>query len=162
MKAMIPGAIIRKSVLTAVGTSLKKALPNNENQSSSNMLLRIMNRPIKGLNQNMVAMGLFMPICSLCKSICVNAHRRPPIAEAVRTWMAPVRTNCVSAATIMMTPTVMSVMMPISDHRIFSNLNIKAKRSTKARLDDLHIAVEQASAKRLPFFGRHTHYRKSG
>lgn len=73
----------------------------------------------------------------------VKDHRRPDSAEAVKTRINPIRTNVVSDsdATIMITPIVIVVIMLTSTQVGFSRRNINANISTKARVEDLHIAV---------------------
>jgi len=75
------------------------------------------------------------------RSICVRDHRNPEEKEAVINKENPKRLNAVSPATIITTPTVITAMMANSFQDGFSNLNIKANKSTKPSTEDLHIAV---------------------
>lgn len=87
-----------------------------------------------------VANGLFKPIASLSSSFWVKAQRRPPMAEALKTWIIPTSENWVSPETIMMTPAVMMAMMVTSFKVGLSSLKRNAKSRTKPSEDDLHIA----------------------
>ena len=75
------------------------------------------------------------------RRICVRAQRKPEkkAEEMMRT--KPRAWKAVSPATIMMTPTVMVAMMSMSLTEGVSRRKRKAKRRTKARAEDLHIAV---------------------
>lgn len=70
----------------------------------------------------------------------MRAQRKPDekAEEIMRT--KPSTLNAVSPATIMMTPTVMAAIMRISLREGVSRRKRKAKRRTKAREDDLHMA----------------------
>lgn len=72
--------------------------------------------------------------------ICVSDQRSPERAEASITRKKPIGTNFASPATIITTPTVMTVMIPTSFQVIFSSRKMKAKIKTKANADDLHMA----------------------
>lgn len=75
----------------------------------------------------------------------MRAQRKPDekAEEMIRT--KPSVLKAVSPATIMMTPTVMVAMMRISLREGVSRRKRKAKRSTKAREEDLHMAKKNHS-----------------
>ena len=77
--------------------------------------------------------------------ICVSAQRKPEKKAEEMMRKKPRAWKAVSPATIMMTPIVMVAMMRISLTEGVSRRNRKAKRSTKAKAEDLHIAVEMVS-----------------
>lgn len=79
------------------------------------------------------------------RRIWVSDQRKPEDAAADMTRTKPRASKEVSPATIMITPTVMVVMMAASFQEGFSRRNRKAKRSTKPRTEDLHIAVVAVS-----------------
>ena len=72
--------------------------------------------------------------------ICVSDHRSPDRAEDMITRIKPIGTNVASPATIITTPTVITVMTPTNCHVTFSRRNIKANIKTNAKAEDLHIA----------------------
>lgn len=76
------------------------------------------------------------------RRICVNPHRKPEknAAEMMRT--NPRGLKSTSPATIMMTPTVIVAIIATSFQEGTSSRKRNAKRRTKARAEDLHIAVE--------------------
>lgn len=53
----------------------------------------------------------------------------------------PTKWNCVSEETIIITPAVMTEMMPMRGSVGFSSRKMKAQMRTKPRTDDLHMAV---------------------
>ena len=72
--------------------------------------------------------------------ICVRAQRKPEKKAERMMRMKPRRLKAVSPATIMMTPRVMVAMMRMRRTEGLSRRKRKAKRRTKARAEDLHIA----------------------
>jgi hypothetical protein len=72
--------------------------------------------------------------------ICVSAHLNPEKNAEDIMRMKPRALKAVSPATIIMTPMVIVRMMRQSFMEGVSRWNMKAKRSTKARAEDLHIA----------------------
>jgi len=142
MKASTPGKTMAHTVWIVAlsvpqNSSWEKTLP----QPSNTRLHVASVTPMIGASQNRVAIGLFMPIDSLWSKSCVSDHRRPPSADAVRTWTMPTASNCVSVETMRTTPDVMMRMMPTSRHDGTSRRNRKAKMRTKASDDDLHMAA---------------------
>lgn len=110
-----------------------------------------------GASQKIVAQGLSRPIgssssflsslfvapcppCAPVSRICVRAHLNPPHALAINTNNIPPKANWVSVATMSTTPPVMSRMTDIRRVEKCSSLKMKAKKRTKTRDDDLHIA----------------------
>lgn len=79
------------------------------------------------------------------RSNCVRDHRKPDNADAKITSIKPIATNCASLATIITTPIVMTEMTETSFQVTFSNRNKKAKTSTNANEDDLHMALETSA-----------------
>ena len=76
------------------------------------------------------------------RSICVRAQRKPEKNADEMTRIKPKALNAVSPATIMITPAVMVAMIKINLREGVSRWKRKAKRRTKAREDDLHIACD--------------------
>lgn len=72
----------------------------------------------------------------------MRAQRKPDEKAEEMIKTNPSALNSVSPATIMMTPTVMAAMIRISLREGVSRRKRKAKRSTKAREEDLHMADE--------------------
>ena len=118
--------------------SSKPALIKAGLSTGSAMTKRVTN--IIGVKKNRDAKGLDVA-GFLRRRIWTSDHRRPEKNEAVMSKMKPMGTNAVSPATIMMTPTVMSVMIPNIVQEAFSSRKRIAKPSTKPRVEDLHIAV---------------------
>lgn len=140
-KASMPGSMMDMHVLSVSpsdpqNSSCEKTFP----QPSKMRLHNPRVAPMIGASQNKVAIGLPMPIDSLWRSIWVSDQRKPPRAEAERTWIMPTKSNWVSVETIRMTPAVMMRMMPASRQEGLSRRNRKAKRRTNAREEDLHMA----------------------
>ena len=75
------------------------------------------------------------------RRIWVSDHLNPAAMEDDMMRTKPRTLKAVSPATIMTTPTVMVRMMTPSFHEGFSSLKRNAKRRTKPRTEDLHIAV---------------------
>jgi hypothetical protein len=75
------------------------------------------------------------------RRIWVSDQRNPDDAEADMTRMNPRASKAVSPATIMIMPTVIVVIMAASFQEGFSRRKRKAKRRTKPRTEDLHIAI---------------------
>lgn len=75
--------------------------------------------------------------------ICVSAHLKPEKKAAEMTRMKPKGEKSTSPDTIMTTPNVMVAMMRMSFQEGISRRKRKAKRRTKAREEDLHIAGEK-------------------
>lgn len=74
------------------------------------------------------------------RRICVRPQRKPEKKAALMTRMKPRTEKSTSPATIMITPTVIVNMMATRRQEGTSRRKRKAKRRTKARDDDLHIA----------------------
>ena len=115
-----------------------KPLARDTNPSTGTaIIVRVKN--IIGARKKILLKGLL--VAGFRRSrICVRAQRKPDekAEEMIRT--KPSVLKAVSPATIMMTPTVMVAMMRISLREGVSRRKRKAKRSTKAREEDLHIA----------------------
>lgn len=75
------------------------------------------------------------------RRIWVNDQRKPDDAAADITSTKPRASKEVSPATIMITPAVIVVIMAASFQEGFSSRKRKAKRRTKPRTEDLHIAI---------------------
>ena len=73
-------------------------------------------------------------------SICVNDHRNPAARADDMTRMKPMGSKSDSPNTIIVTPTVMTAITPVSFHDGFSRRKRNAKMRTKPREEDLHIA----------------------
>jgi hypothetical protein len=71
--------------------------------------------------------------------ICVRAHRNPEKKAEEMIRANPVALNAVSPATIIRTPRVIAAIIRTSLTDGVSKRNRNAKRSTKARAEDLHI-----------------------
>lgn len=78
----------------------------------------------------------------LRRSICVKAQRKPEKKADKMMSMNPRALKSVSPATIIITPTVIVAIMRISFKEGVSRWNTKAKRRTKAKAEDLHIAID--------------------
>jgi hypothetical protein len=74
------------------------------------------------------------------RRIWVSAQRKPEKKAAEMTRMKPRGEKSTSPKTIMTTPTVIVAMMAMSFREGVSRRKRKAKRRTKARAEDLHIA----------------------
>lgn len=74
-------------------------------------------------------------------SICVNDHRNPADKADDITRMKPRMSNSDSPKTIIVTPTVMTVITPVSFHDGFSRRKRNANIRTKPNEEDLHIAA---------------------
>lgn len=95
-----------------------------------------------GARKNMLLNGLL--VAGFRKSrICVSAQRKPEENADEIIKAKPSALNLVSPATIMMTPTVMAAMIRISLMDGVSRRKRKAKKRTKAREEDLHIAIKR-------------------
>lgn len=103
--------------------------------------IAIIKRAMKmtGARKRIVENGFEVAGCRR-RRICVNDHLKPDEQEDVMTRMNPRALNAVSPATIMITPTVMVPMTPTSLQDGCSRRKRKAKRRTKPRAEDLHIA----------------------
>src|SRR5271170_1460224 len=73
------------------------------------------------------------------RRICVTAQRKPEKKAELRTRTKPTRLKATSPATIIITPAIMVAMMRMRRQEGASRRKRKAKRSTKARDEDLHI-----------------------
>lgn len=76
------------------------------------------------------------------RRICVKAHRKPEKKAADMTRMKPRMEKATSPNTIIITPRVMVEIMATSRQEGDSRRKANAKRRTKAREEDLHIARE--------------------
>lgn len=76
--------------------------------------------------------------------ICVRPQRKPLKRAAEMTRMKPRMENETSPATIMSTPIVMVAIMATRRQEGVSRRKRKANMRTKAREEDLHIAVNEA------------------
>ena len=74
--------------------------------------------------------------------ICVSAQRNPEKNAAEMTKMNPRMEKATSPKTIIITPRVMVEMIATRRQEGDSRRKANAKRRTKAREDDLHIAVD--------------------
>lgn len=74
------------------------------------------------------------------RRIWVRAQRKPEKKAAEMTRMNPKAENSISPKTIITTPAVIVAMMATSRRDGDSRRKRKAKRRTKAREEDLHIA----------------------
>lgn len=95
---------------------------------------------IIGAKKKMLLNGLLVAGFRSSK-IWVNAQRKPLKKAAEMTRMKPRGEKSTSPLTIMMTPKVIVAMMRTSFKEGDSRRKRKAKRSTKAREEDLHIAT---------------------
>jgi len=139
--AKAPGAIINPTVFILVPAPSKNE-DLNTSPNPSTIAHRIASATaIIGVNQNTVAAGLSIPISFLLKRICVRAQRKPPNALALRTRSIPPRANWVSDATMSMTPDVMMKMTLMRRQLKRSSRKANAKRRTKMRAEDLHMAI---------------------
>lgn len=139
-KAMIPGHSRKKRVLRVLPGVAKNWFAKILLQPSMKSVVTSNETPIIGASQKSVAAGLCMPMFLLRISSCVRLHRRPPRALAEVTSRKPLRTKWVSVATMRSTPAQMRNITPMSRHENFSSRRRNAKRRTKTRDDDLHIA----------------------
>ena len=74
------------------------------------------------------------------RRICVRAHLKPEKKAAEMTRMKPRGLKSTSPETIITTPNIIVAMMRMSFQEGVSRRKRKAKRRTKAREEDLHIA----------------------
>ena len=74
------------------------------------------------------------------KRSCVKPHRKPEKKAAEMTRMKPSSLNSTSPDTMRMTPNVIVAMMATNRHVGGSRRKRKAKSSTNASEDDLHMA----------------------
>ena len=134
----------RETIVVSVSVKpLKNRLRNNVVQLSTTRLTIASDTPITGDSQKIVAAGLSSPIFLFLRRTCVRLQRKPPDALAERTRMRPERTKWVSVATIRRTPIKMRKMTPTRRYENFSRRKRKAKRRTKIREEDLHMAVRK-------------------
>jgi hypothetical protein len=110
-------------------------------------------RNITGVRKKMLLKGLLVAGLRR-RRICVRDQRKPEQKEAVMTRMKPRALKAVSPATIIITPTDMRVMIPRRRQEGFSRRKMKAKRSTKASTEDLHIVKKVRLMKRREKFPR--------
>jgi hypothetical protein len=142
-----PGKIIAIIVCSVVPRLPKNCSCPKTFPHPSKMMLHVARvTPIIGASQNSVAIGLPIPMLSLSSNIWVR-DLKPPSAEAVRTSTMPTRWNWVSVETMRMTPEVMIRMIPARRQEGTSRWKRKAKRRTKAREEDLHMAVHREKSR---------------
>ena len=99
-----------------------------------------MARKVTGVRKKMLAMGL--EVAGLRRRrIWVSAQRKPEKKEDSMMSAKPSALKAVSPATIMITPPVMQRIIRMSFSEAVSSRKMKAHSRTKARAEDLHIAV---------------------
>jgi hypothetical protein len=138
-KANIPGKRRRRSPEKEPFLAVRAPIPAMilaGPSTGSAMMVRDTN--MIGVRKNMVANGLEVAGWRR-RRIWVKAQRKPEkkAEEMIRT--KPRASKAVSPATIMITPAVMVAIMRMSFHDGASSRKTKAKRSTKAKAEDLHI-----------------------
>ena len=107
---------------------------------SMGMARRNMARKVTGVRKKRVEKGL--EVAGLRRRrIWVRAQRKPEKKAERMIRMKPRRLKKVSPATIITTPAVMVRIIRISLREGVSSLKMKAQRRTKARAEDLHIAM---------------------
>lgn len=100
---------------------------------------------MSGASQKMVANGLLRPIDFLCMTCSVRAHRRPARPDAEKTMMIPGTETEVVLKTMRNTPNEMRDMTETSRIENFSRWKRKAKKRTKMRVEDLHMAAAKVN-----------------
>jgi hypothetical protein len=112
---------------------------HNAGKPSTGMAIRNRDRNMMGARKKIEEKGL--DVAGLRRRrICVRAQRKPEKKAAEMTRVKPRMENFTSPATIIITPAVMVAMMAIRRMEGVSRRKQKAKRRTKAREEDLHIA----------------------
>ena len=149
-KAKVPGKIKMRIPMKSPLASTRDFRPAPRGTKPSTgmaMMARLTN--MTGARKKMLLKGLL--VAGLRRSsIWVRAQRKPEKKAAAMTRAKPITSKATSPATIIMTPTVMVAIMRMSLTDGDSRRNRKAKQSTKASEEDLHIAAKPQISKLLP------------
>ena len=146
-KANPPGKMITPTVITA-RVPAKCSFRKTASHPSSVILTTASVTAMSGASQKMVANGLLRPIDFLCITCSVRAHRRPARPDAEKTIMMPGTETEVVLKTMRKTPNEMSEMTEMSRKEYFSRWKRKAKKRTKIRVEDLHMAAAMVNPAR--------------
>jgi hypothetical protein len=138
-KAIAPGNKMTSTVNIAEPL-WKCPLPKTLFHPSTPRLTGMRIAAIRGASQKIVAKGLERPMLFFFMRVSVIAQRRPESADAEKTMMMPGMLTEVVSKTMRKTPAEMRVMTPTRWRENRSSRNRKAKRRTKIRAEDLHIA----------------------
>ena len=140
-KAIIPGNSMSRMPTPVPFAAASREKPDPKGpKPSTGMARRNMARKVTGVRKKRVEKGL--EVAGLRRRrIWVSAQRKPEKKAERMIRMKPSRLKKVSPATIMTTPAVMVRIMRISFRDGVSRRKIKAHRRTKARAEDLHIAM---------------------
>src|ERR1700742_840803 len=109
---------------------------------STGMAINTSDAKMTGARHMIVENGLDVAGCRRSK-IWVRDHLKPEEHDANMTSTNPSVLKAVSLATIMITPMVMVLMMATNLHEGCSSRKRNAKRRTKPRAEDLHMAAIQ-------------------
>lgn len=141
--ANIPGNSSREIPAKTPFSAVSVAIPAPSAEKPSMGIARMAKlRNMMGARKKMELKGF--PVAGFRRRrICVSAQRKPEKKAEEMIRVKPRALKAVSPATIMMTPMVMVAMMRMSLREGVSRWKMKAKRRTKARAEDLHIAGEK-------------------